>query len=325
MLEIIILGAIFYGLFLLVRSDEKNMNGTKNEADKGIVAEKKNPAFHLFLYLVSFLSLGFVVAGIITVYFQVVNKFVSEPAEFSDVISSGLLDQGAVKFGISSLLVASIVYYLVLRLIDSKLRNGEIAPDSTVRKFITYLALFVFSAMAIGSLVALLFNFLDGELTAKFFLKILVFFIVSIFFFSFYFWEIRRKDFPKKPFEVLYFISMLISVSALIWGFMIVDSPRVSREKKIDSELEMRMRRTSNEASSFYFKDKRLPSVEKKELKIEEGVEYKVLDQENYELCGNFRQPKTEPGEFEAQWNHPAGQHCFKINVTKDNSSVIYD
>jgi len=317
---IAIVAAVIFFLYRLVIIDLKNM---ENKIPS--VEEKKHPAFHLFLYLVSFLSLGFVVAGVITIYFQVINKFVSEPARVSDVVSSGLLDQCALKFGISSLLVASAVYYVIIWTINSKLKKEEIRQDSAVRKFITYFALVAFSAMAIGSVVALIYNYLDGELTSKFFLKILVFFIVSVFFFGFYLWEIRRKVFSGKNFQFFYVVSILLSVSALVLGFVVVDSPRISREKKIDSELESRMRSMDSSISSFYFKEKRLPSSEKNELKTGEGIEYKISGDTEFELCGSFLQPKNEPGTFESRWNHPAGRHCFKINVLRDDSNVIYD
>lgn len=293
--------------------NEENKSGSRLE-------EKKNPAFHLFLYLVSFVSLGFVTAGILTIYFQVVNKVVKEPADIPGYLATGVFDADALKFGIASLAVAFVVYYVVLFLINRKLQRGEIDKNSLVRKFITYIALVAFAAMAVGSLVALLWNFLDGELTGKFLAKALIFLVVSGFFFGFYFWEIRREKLAGKLFRLLFVISVLLTLSALTAGFLVVDSPDVSRDKKIDLELVNNVSATDSAVRDFFADNKRLPVVEKNELRQEIGVEYKTVDAENFELCANFRQPLEEKNDFNREWNHPAGDVCFKRNALSEAS-----
>ena len=298
-------------------------NGNKTNVPMHEAEEKKNPAFHLFLYLVSFFSLGFVVQGIISIYFQIINKLVKDPLDVTGYYS-GQLDSGALKMGISSLIVSFPIYYLLVYFINKKLEKGEIDPFSKIRKFITYFAMFVFSAMSIGSLIVLLYNYLDGEFTAKFFLKSLVFFVVSIFFFVFYLKEIRRKEFPGKFWKPLFVLSMMITLSALAGGLLVVDSPTVAREKKLDKEVVEEMNTVMYDIKSFYTANNRLPKVEENEIKPGKAVEYSRTGEAAYELCATFKQPaeKAEVMYGREDWSHPAGRYCFKFNALSGGEEV---
>ena len=321
---LLILGGLFYLVIIDTKKMEENTSGSPQAGGPQIsTEEKRNPAFHLFLYLVSFLSLGFVAAGIISVYFQLINKVIKETQALGEY-SSGYFDSGALKFGIASLAVALPIYYAVLYVLHRKLEKNEIQPQSMIRKFITYFALFVFSAMGVGSLIALLYNYLDGELTTKFLLKALVFFIVSAFFFVFYLWEIRRKEFARNKFLTFFIPSILIAASALVIGLVIVDSPQVAREKKIDSEAIDTIISIHSDVNMFYETNKRLPKAEEGELALSKGVEYFPKGQTGYQLCDTFKQPSEGLQNFQDErWNHPAGRYCFELNALSDTPKNI--
>lgn len=324
LIPLVVLIAVIIGLFVLVKKDTNKMNDEINMPVENKINiqsqndEKKSPAFHLFLYLLSFLSLGFLITGIISVYFQFINKIVTEDATDA-IIYSGHFDQDSLRFGISALIISFLVYYIILYFLNRKLVNEEIKQDSIIRKFITYLALFVFSAMSIGSLVTLLYNFLNGELSSKSLLKIIVFFLVSLFYLAFYLWEIRRKEFSQNIYLSLYFVSMAVSFSAIIIGFSIVDSPRVTKEKKIDREIINSMNSMQYDIEDFYKDDNRLPESEK-EVKFRKNIQYKKTGNTTYELCSVFLQPAEKEDDYYSEnWSHPAGKYCFKKDVTKED------
>lgn len=278
-----------------------------------IVEEKHSPAFHLFLYLVSFLSLGFLVTSIIGNLFQWVNNNFQEE-ELDRYSYMYDVDQGFLKFSISALLVAGPIYYGILYFLNKKLIKGEIAPNSLIRKFATYLAMFVFSAMGIGSLISLIYNYLDGELTSRSFLKIVIFFAVSAYFFAFYFWEIRRRDFSSKSFSQFLIVSIALGVFAFVIGFAIVDSPKVVRERKLDQEITSNMSSFQYRVEDYYRKNKQLPKGNEASIKVPEKVEYKVVSAESYQLCGEFKQEEKEDYPDD-KWAHPKGTHCFDLDV----------
>ena len=306
--------------------NQENLSKRINQPEN-VSKEKSNPAFHLFLYLVSFLSLSFLVAGILISIHQAINKFIP------DSLDSSYFDNDAIKFGLSALIVTIPLYYGILFLLNRKLERKEIPADSLVRKTITYLALVAFSAMAIGSLVSIMYSYFDGEITTRFVLKALSFLFVSTFFFGFYFWEIRRSEFFKSMFMNFFIASIVIALASMVLGFFVIDNPTTARNKRIDNELIQNMRDAGRKinlefkgqdefnqglsvrqsqrdkmilemakngntpeeiekvVNKFYGGDMigKLPTNQEMNGKIDKNVVYKTKEGSFYELCGDFK------------------------------------
>lgn len=285
----------------------------KNSISKN--SEKTNPAFHLFLYLAMFFSLGFVVFGAIGSFFSLIDKTLESIAES--------FYQESLRSAIASLVIAIPIYYPILFIINKKLSKGEINPDSVVRKAISYLAIFVFFAMSIGSLVSLLFGYLNGELAEVSFFKTLVFLAISALMFAFYFWEIRRTSFSKKVFDIYFSLSLLIAFSAAATGFAIVDSPTVTREKKQDREIVEAMENARQRIENFYFNNGKLMGSEEfedigLEKDVREKITYNILGDKEYELCSRFNYSSEDGYIYDYlknEWRFPAGDYCFKLRI----------
>ncbi|MBU0973130.1 MAG: hypothetical protein KKC20_20975, partial [Proteobacteria bacterium] len=84
-------------------------------------------------------------------------------------------------------------------------RSGELDKDSGVRRWLTYLILFVSSMVVLGVLISVINAFLDGELTARFILKAATIFIISGAVDCFYFYDIKREDMSRKDLVVKIF------------------------------------------------------------------------------------------------------------------------
>jgi len=282
--------------------------------------EKMQPAFHLFLYLTTFFSLGFLMSGIIAIYSQLVNKYVEDTAILDQFSSGSTFDDSGVKYGLASLVIAAIVYFPISYLINKKLAKGEIRQDSLVRKFLTYIALFVLVAITIGSLAVLFFNYLNGELTGNAFGKIIVFFLTSLFFAAFYFWEIRRKEFLEKLFRIFYGAAIVIALSGLITGLVIGDSPNVAREKKIDSSVVSEMQKMKGNIETIYNNKKSMPATDEIQTSAKFQIKYVVKTDREYQLCAKFLQTQDKKDFYQKQWNHPAGDYCFTFNIDSRDS-----
>lgn len=311
--NLIPLSIVGFGLWILVKHEYMEMEKITTTEERG--NEKINPAFHLFLYLSSFFSLGFLIAGLLTTLFQFVNKYVPDSALGKDVYAISAFDDSALKVGISMLLIASLVYFTTAYLVNKKLGKSEIRPDSIVRKFITYIALFVLVAISIGSLATLFYNYLTGELTSNSFGKIIAFFLVNGSFAFFYFKEIRRKDFAGKMFDNFFYGALGVVAIAFISGIAVADSPAVTREKKIDQSVVSEMQNMNSNIEIFFSNNKRLPKADEIEKSAKFAIEYKIDNDRVYELCAEFLQPQEKVDFYLKQWNHPAGKHCFKLNI----------
>jgi hypothetical protein len=277
--------------------------------------EKVNPAYHLFLYLSSFFSLGFLIGGLLTTLFQFVNKYIPDAVLGRDQYAISAYDDASLKVGISMLLIASIVYFIATFIINKKLEKGEIRPDSIVRKFMTYIALFILVAISIGSLATLFYNYLTGELTSNSFGKIIAFFLVNGFFAYFYFWEIRRKEFVSKSFNNFYYVALAVVAVAFVSGIAVSDSPQVTREKKVDESVVSEMQSMNSNVEIFFNNNKRLPKADEIQTSAKFQVEYVVDNEKTYELCVEFLQSRESVNFYDKQWNHPAGKYCFKLNI----------
>ena len=298
---------------MIVKKETMEIEKTIPAGEKG--NEKVQPAFHLFLYLASFFSLGFLISGIINVYFELVNKYVEDPALLDQFSSGSQFNDGNVKFGLAALVIASIVYFPIMYLINKKLSKGEIRSDSLVRKFLTYIALFILTAITIGSLAVLFYDYLTGELTGNAFGKITIFFLTALFFAAFYFWEIRRKEFMEKSFRIFYGAAIVIALSGLITGLVIGDSPTMAREKKIDSSLVSEMQNMKSNIENLYDNNKKLPAVQEIQKSAKFEIKYIVKNEKEYQLCGKFLQIRDKKDFYMKEWNHPAGNYCFTFNI----------
>jgi hypothetical protein len=172
-------------------------------------------------------------------------------------------------------------------------------------------------AISIGSLATLFYQYLSGNLTGNSFGKIAFFFLVTSFFASFYFWEIRRKEFASKKFKNLYYAALAIVTLSFVGGIMIGDSPKVTREKKIDQSVVSEIQNINSNIEIFYSNNKRLPKLEEIQKSAKFQIEYKIDSDKAYEICGEFLQAKESVNLYDKQWNHPAGKYCFKLNINE--------
>jgi hypothetical protein len=297
------------------------------------VTKDKNSAQDFFLYLLVFLSLGFVSFGAGNILFQMINKFVGDldkslPASFF---------QSSVKFGIAALFIASPIFFFVSRVINKRISSGIISLDSSVRRWLTYVILFFAASTIIGDLIALIMNFLEGDYTFSFLLKISVILLIAGSIFGYYFWDMRRKDLESiiiKNSAVATFLAVLI---IFISAFFLIDSPKVAREKKIDEQALIALQSIDSSVRNYFQQSGKLPEKTNDlkgtgfevNLKEDALVKYKKIDEKTYSLCASFLvsnmndtyQQYAYPDAKE--WKHETGNVCFdRIALIKDEIPV---
>lgn len=98
------------------------------------------------------------------------------------------------RWAIATLIVTAPVYtWLTLRE-RQKLASDPSLYRSTLRKWMTYLALLVAASVLLGDLVFVIYSFLDGDFTLQFLLKSLAVAVVAGGIFLFYLADVRRGD-----------------------------------------------------------------------------------------------------------------------------------
>jgi hypothetical protein len=128
-----------------------------------------------------------------TLFFLFIDQAFPDPV----VISSRLRLMDRMRLAISSLIIAFPVFLLISRYIRKQLLKDPIKRLSPVRRWLTYLTLFVAAGTLIGDLTALFYNVLGGDLTIRFLLKVVVVAMISGTIFSYYLWDLRSEEIEK--------------------------------------------------------------------------------------------------------------------------------
>lgn len=324
-----------------MRGKHKNMD--QNQA---VVAPKSvNVAKFVFLYLVHLISLVFTAISFAMIIFQAINKFIKDPV----TLYSANFQSDAIKFGVAALLVFSPIYYVVSKYLYQAIFNGEVKRDSAIRRWLTYLILFVSFLIFAGYLVALVISFLNGELTLKFALKIFSVLIIAATVFNFYFYDIKRKEtagVKDKVFKTYFIATLAAIVIVFVGSFFVIDNPMQTRAKNLDNDITNKFYTIDNCVDQYYREKKAMPKTMEdikdnclymlddvtKDKVTGRAFAYQPKDGLKYELCAEFRTsnkadavPNNQPY-YSAPDNktmlHDAGWQCLERKVFYDATAA---
>lgn len=265
---------------------------------------------------------------------------------------------GSIRFAIASLIVVFPAYIWLTRMLNQDIRTSPAKSELWVRKWLVYITLFIAGSTIIGDLIALVYTFLEGELTTRFSLKALTILIVLGGGFWYYLASLRgvweEKESLSKTIGVVVAVAVFVSVAA---GFFIIGSPMTQRLIQLDFKKEQDLQSLQWQILNFWQLKEKLPaSLEELEddfggfispVDSETGKPYgyKVTGPMTFEICATFNLESTsattypitsEPVKgFENEtWKHGAGEHCFErvidperyppyTNASKTPSSTI--
>lgn len=295
---------------------------------------KTNSAKFAFYYLLGLVALIFTAQSTGMIIFQIINKYIR------DVINeySAIYSDDAMKFAISAIVIAAPIYYVMKSLIMKNLKSGELEKDSQIRKWLSYLVILVSSVVMIGWLIGTINGFLNGELSLKFFLKALVAIVIAAIVFSFYFYDIRRKNAElgvDKIIKFYFYGSLLLIVVSFFASLFVVESPMETRKRKMDERVVNVFSNLDSAVNRFFSEKQKLPEslddltkeysyLQERDLQdpIEnKKIEYKIIGDDKYALCALFRtsnkdNENTDPFLYKGIWIHDAGYQCIEQKVT---------
>lgn len=141
-----------------------------------------------FLYLLSFITLGIWVQALGEIGFIAVDILVPDPLNpgywgFNYSLASSL----------ARLIVVFPIYLLLMRMLSHDLSDHPEKYQSGLRKWLTYLALLIAALIAIIDVVIFLTSLLQGELTLRFTLKVLIVFVLAGGVFGYYLTWLQRQ------------------------------------------------------------------------------------------------------------------------------------
>jgi hypothetical protein len=167
--------------------------GAFAEIDFPIPVPRPKPylsARETFLHLLQFTALYFSAWDLGRLFFLFIDRAFPDPAvsRYGDYIS----DQ--IRWSVSSLVIAFPIFLLVTRSLARAAARDVEKRSSKVRKWLTYMTLFVAATVLAGDLVTLLYNLLGGELTTRFLLKAATVALIAGSVFGYFLWDLRGEE-----------------------------------------------------------------------------------------------------------------------------------
>jgi hypothetical protein len=167
----------------------EHLTGLTMPVPRGRSSESARDAF---LYLLSFATLGIWSQSLGEIGFIVIDRFIPDPLNRT-------YDNSAYQLAssLARLIVVFPIYLFLMRLLIKELTAHPDKYQSGIRKWLTYLALFVAALIVIINIVIFLTSLLRGELTLRFTGRVVIVLIVAGGIFWYYLTWLQRQ--PTRP------------------------------------------------------------------------------------------------------------------------------
>ncbi len=303
--------------------------------DTPIKSTPKDVFLHLFNILTFYLS----AVGAITLYIQYIAALFPDPLNY---YFYGISQ--TVRWATSVLFISVPAYLLTSWFLSKDLAAAPAKRELKLRKWLIYFTLFVSAVTIIIDLMIFVYNFLNGELTIQFGLKILVVLLIAAAVFGYYLWELKRGAEKTSTPKILAGALGILALGSIVAGFFIVGTPGDQRKLRFDDQRANDLQNLVNEINNFWSIEEKLPlslsdlnakessrgySINTIDPQTKTEYEYRPLEKLDYELCAEFSLPSDAKvyGEKEIlavapygspygqTWKHKAGRSCFKRTV----------
>ncbi len=313
-----------------------------------------------FLHLGAIVALVVSVVSIINLYFSIINYY------FPDQLA-GNYYANSIAWPISVLIVMVPLLYIFEYMINKDITKSIEKAELWIRKWRVYLILFITGATIVGDIIALINVYLSGEISTRFLYKILVVIVISGIIFAYYliskettFQNINSKQKITK--QVIVYLGLLISIVAVVLGFLVVGSPTKQRNLKFDAQRVNDLSNIQWQVVGYWQQKGKLPTALAElsdsingysnptdpETKLDYKYSAKGVanNKASFELCANFALESQDDkgrgatyggggigiatdamysvGYFggEDNWKHSAGEACFTRTIDLDKYPV---
>jgi hypothetical protein len=297
--------------------------------------ETQNTPRNFALQLGALVSLYVSVGFIVTLAFSIINLVVPDAKDQTwQVVQAN----ETIKLAIAMVIVFFPTYLVLTRFLNKVRRTEVTGAYIVLTKWLIYLSILLGGAILLGDLVSVIYNFLNGELTTRFLLKALSLLVIIGLALWYYILDLRHFwiTHEKESLLVGGFATFIVC-TLVVFGFMQIESPSVTREKALDSKQVDAARQIQWAVEDYYRVEKTLPQSlddlqgRQQPLPVSvagrEDLTYEVTD-EGFKLCTTFAYPTSDPWQTEVQpvyyydekafitnpdnWYHEAGYYCFE-------------
>lgn len=280
-----------------------------------------------FLNLGAIVALYTVVVSLLNLLFRVIN--VAFPQTLNTYSYFG---SQSISMPVATLIIFFPIYILLMWVLEKGYKVEPEKKQLAVRRWLSYITLFIAGLALAGDLVTVLYYFIDGqELTSGFLLKVLSVFVVALMVFMYYISDIRNRLNPKSQ-KLWLGVSLIIILASIIWGFAFLGSPRTQRLIKYDNQKISDLQNLQYQVINYWQVNGMVPEKwTDTMLDIQTGrpYEYKKTGSMTFELCAEFNKgsmmnqnqyPAIRDASYPVKggmmsndnWQHDMGRKCFE-------------
>lgn len=299
----------------------------------------RSTAKDVFSHLFAIVTLYVSVVSFIVLGFQYID------VTFPDALSfyyTGALD--AIRAGMASIIVMWPAFVGISWFMQKDAKADPEKREIGIRKWLLYLTLFITAITIVVDLITLVNYFLNGEITMRFILKVIVVLATAVAVFAYYLWDLRAGSITKSatPKKTAITASVVVVVMIAL-GFFLVGSPAQQRKVRFDDQRVSDLSMIQNEITNYYtLKKGSLPEELADLTNSLSGFavptdpatgaqyEYNVKEGLTFELCATF-EAQSVGGQTDASmpyraygvdyygsWNHGIGRSCFERTIDPD-------
>jgi hypothetical protein len=291
-----------------------------------------------FLYLLTFAAFFTTAISVILLTFRYINFLMPDPA-----LEAYRYEQeyaaSSIRWGLAAVLVAFPLFALLWRFLLRELQRHPEKAASGTRRWLTYLTLLVAGITIASDVITLVYYLLEGELSARFLLKALAVFVVAGLAFSYFLLSLRMPP-PAVTTRRMHLgfagAAGALVLAVLVGGFVIAGTPMTARLEQWDERKLEDLQTIRTEIGYIVLEPgesggqprikRGLPKTLDEVVQLAEysrpqirdpqtgdAYEYEVIDETHFRLCTMFNLPRDKT--YEVFWNHPAGRHCYVVDV----------
>ena len=239
----------------------------------------------------------------------------------------------SIRFSIAMIVVFFPVYLWLTRTVN-QIRRQEEGMYLTLTRWLIYLSLLAGGAVLLGDLVAVIYGWLNGDLTLRFLLKaaVLGLAIGAAFY---YYARDARGHWQENERTSLWFgaVVTVFVLASLIFAFQYTETPTEVREAALDEQQVADLQELQWRIEEYFRGTEMLPTDlsaiygENTPVAPDErpAYRYEQLGENAFQLCATFATDSIDDEyarsypypEKNYNWNHTAGEHCFDRSVEK--------
>lgn len=286
----------------------------------------------LFLNLGAIVAMYTAVVSLLKLLFSVINSAYPQ-------INAGYYYGGSqsISWPVSILIIFFPIFVFLMRVLEKGYVTEPEKKNIGIRKWLTYITLFIAGLTLAGDFVTILYFFIDGqELTTGFIMKVVAVFVITFGVFYYYISDIRGKLTSQSQ-KIWLIVSLAVILASIVWGFSVLGSPRTQKLYKYDTAKVSDLQSIDQQIISYWQMKGILPSslsdlvssgnyfTAPMDQQTKKSYEYNKKADKNYSLCAEFNKASNDTSKMYATpypygsgtWTHPAGRYCFERTIDK--------